>query len=323
MIMKKLIWIIPLIIVLAVISFFLYVKLALPNVGVATDLKVEITPEHVARGNYLANTVMSCVDCHSIRDFTKFSGPTLEPHFVGGSDEFTTEMGAPGTFYPPNLTPYHLKDWTDGEIYRAVTTGVSKDGRALFPAMPYLLYAKASEEDIYSVIAYIRTLPSVENNVPAPEPQFPFSIIMKFIPTKGERGEIPLKSNTLAYGEYMITIAACMDCHTPQEKGKFDMSKKYAGGQEFKLPNGIVRSANITPDSETGIGIWTEDAFINRFKVYSDTSYVPQDVGDGFNTVMPWVQYSKLDNADLKAIYAYLHSLQPIKNQVVKYTPNN
>ena len=78
---------------------------------------------------------MSCVDCHSHRDMTKFAGPIMEPHFIGGQDEFTEKYGAPGNFYAPNLTPYHLKDWTDGEIFRAITMGVSKDGRALFPAM--------------------------------------------------------------------------------------------------------------------------------------------------------------------------------------------
>lgn len=321
--MKRLLWIIPSVIILIILGFILYVKLALPNVGPAPDIIVESTPERLARGEYLATVVMSCVDCHSQRDMTKYAGPITGPHFMGGGEEFTEETGAPGNFYAPNLTPFHLKDWTDGEIYRAITAGVSKDGRALFPAMPYHAYGKASQEDIYSVIAYLRTLPLVEYTVPEPEPKFPFSLIINFIPAKSEHLEIPDKSNKIAYGEYLITIAACIDCHTPMEKGQLILEEAYTGNGEFILPNGIVRSSNITPDKETGIGAWTEEVFVNRFKIYSDSSYVPQDVGDGFNTIMPWTLYSKMEEHDLKAIYAYLTTLDPVKKQIVKYSPKD
>ncbi len=320
--MKKLLWIIPSIIVIVIIVFVLYVKFALPKVGPAPDIKVEITPERLERGEYLATTVLSCVDCHSHRDMTKFAGPVLEPHFIGGGDDFTEKYGAPGNFYAPNLTPYHLKDWTDGEIYRAITMGVSKDGRALFPAMPYVAYRNASKEDIYSVIAYLRTLPSVENTVPESEAKFPFSLIMNFIPSKPDHKEIPAKSNKTEYGKYLITIAGCVECHTPMEKGKLLMEQAYSGNQEFILPNGIVRSANITSNTETGIGAWTEEAFLTRFKVYSDSGYVHQNVEKGFNTVMPWTLYAKMDTTDLKAIYAYLRTLEPVNKLVVKYSPN-
>jgi len=319
--MKKLIWIIPLGLIILAIIFTLYVKLALPNVGPTSDIKVEITPERLDRGKYLATVVMSCGDCHSQRDMTKYAAPITGIPFSGGGPEFTVETGSPGNFYAPNLTPYHLGDWTDGEIYRAITTGVSKDGRALFPAMPYHLFGQASKEDLYSVIAYIRSLPSTENSVPAPEPNFPFSLIMNFIPQKSENREIPDKNNKIAYGEYMTTIAACYDCHTPQEKGQFIENLAFAGNFEFIIPNGVVRSANITPDKETGIGNWTEETFVNRFKVYSDSSYVIPDVGDGFNTVMPWNQYAKMDNYDLEAIFAYLQTLEPKKNTVIKFSP--
>lgn len=321
--MKKLLWIIPLIIVFAALAFVLYVKLAFPDVGPAPDLKVEMTPERIARGKYLANNVMSCADCHSKRDFSKYAAPITGIPFTGGGEEFTVETGAPGDFYAPNLTPFHLKDWTDGEIYRAITTGVSKDGRPLFPSMPYHLYGQASKEDIYSVIAYLRALPSHEGTVPAPKPKFPFSLIMRTIPKKVENKQIPDRSNIVAYGEYMTTIAACFDCHTPMENGKYIADKAFAGNHEFILHNGIVRTANITPDKETGIGAWTEEVFVNRFKIYSNPNYIPQNVGDGFNTIMPWTLYSRMDDYDLKAIYAYLHSLKPINNQVVKFTPKD
>lgn len=318
--MKRLFWIIPLVIVTIILAIISYLKFALPNVGPAPDLKVEITPERLERGEYLANTVMACIDCHSHRDMTKFSGPITGIPYAGGGEEFTEELGAPGDFYAPNLTPYHLGDWTDGEIYRALTAGVSKDGRALFPVMPYHLYGQASQEDIYSVIAYLRTLPSHESSVPEPKPKFPFSLILNTIPQKIEHGEIPDKSNIVQYGKYMATIAACIDCHTPMEKGKFIYEEAYSGGMEFKLPTGVVRSANITPD-ETGIGLWDEEIFVSRFTAYHDSLFTPFNVEQGFNTIMPWTMYAEMDTFDLKAIFAYLQTLQPIKKEVVLFTP--
>lgn len=318
--MKRLLWIVPLVLVIGVFSLILYVKFALPNVGPAPDIKIEHTAARLERGNYLVNSLMGCVDCHSQRDYSMFSGPATGTRFAGGGPEFTTETGAPGNFYAPNLTPYHLKDWTDGEIYRAITAGVSKDGRALFPSMPSHLYGHASQEDIYSVIAYLRTLPSHENTVPKAEPDFPFSLIMNTIPKKIESWTIPNRENKVEYGKYVITIAACVDCHTPMKKGQFIREKAYAGNQEFIVPTGIVRSTNITPDKETGIGNWTEEMFVNRFKVYSDSSFILPTVESGFNTIMPWTIYSKIDDDDLKAIFAYLHSLEPINSQVVRFT---
>ena len=319
--MKKLIWIIPLVLIVIILSFLLYVKIGLPNVGPAPDIKVEITPERLARGEYLATVVMSCVECHSQRDFTRFAGPVSGSPFAGGGEEFTVEFGAPGNFYTPNLTPYHLKDWTDGEIYRAITTGVSKDGRALFPAMPSLLYGQLSKDDILSVIAYLRTLTPVENTVPAPDPKFPFSIIMNFIPKKQDPGTIPDPENKVEYGKYLVTMAACYDCHTEMKKGQYITQDAFAGNREFILPTGIVRSANITPDKTNGIGNWTEDFFVQRFKTYADSSFVAPTITEGFNTFMPWLGYAKLDKNELRAIFAYLQTLKPVNKQVVKFTP--
>jgi hypothetical protein len=94
-----------------------------------------------------------------------------------------------------------------------------------------------------------------------------------------------------------------------------------AGGFEFQMPTGgIVRSTNITQDKETGIGNWSEEDFVSRFKAYADSSYVPNKIGKGtFNTVMPWMMYGKMEPEDLKAIFAYLKTIKPIKNNVVKF----
>jgi len=321
--MKKAFLYLVVFVVVGVSGLFIYLKFALPNVGQAPELKVLITPERIERGEYLATCVMACIDCHSQRDFSLYTAPVTGQPFAGGGPEFTIEAGAPGNFYAPNLTPYHLKDWTDGEIFRAITTGVSKDGRALFPAMPYLLYAKVNVEDIYAVIAYLRTLPEVESSVPDPEAQFPFSLIMNTIPKAAEGGSIPDKTDKVKYGEYVITQAACFDCHTPAKSGQYIEDRAFSGGFEFITPNGIVRSANITPDKVTGIGEWTEEMFVSYFKAFVDSAFVPHEVGEGFNTIMPWTVYGRMHEEDLKAIYAYLQSLAPIESQVNTFTPRS
>src|SRR6185312_640012 len=126
------------VIIVAVAGLLTYVKAALPKIAPAPDMKITATPEMVKRGWYLANRVCLCVDCHSERDFSKFGGPLVPTTIGQGGEIFDQKYGFPGSFIPKNITPYHLGNWTDGEIYRAITTGVSKDGRALFPLMPYL-----------------------------------------------------------------------------------------------------------------------------------------------------------------------------------------
>jgi hypothetical protein len=95
----------------------------------------------------------------------------------------------------------------------------------------------------------------------------------------------------------------------------------YADGFKFPMTGGMVCSANITSDKETGIGDWSEEAFINRFKMYADSSYIPAKVSTtDFNTIMPWMMYATMKREDLAAIYAYLETTTPVKNKVERFT---
>ncbi len=99
---------------------------------------------------------------------------------------------------------------------------------------------------------------------------------------------------------------------------------EYAGGSEFKQPNGVVRTANITPDMETGIGSRNKEAFIRRFKIYTDPAFKPVKLNPGdLNTPMPWFMYSAMTEKDLGAIYDYLRTVKPVKNKVIKFQKNN
>jgi len=300
-----------------------YIRFVLPKVGEPENIKVETTPEKIARGRYLANHVYACMDCHSTRDWKKFTGPVMDGTLGGGGEEFNQKTGFPGEFYAKNITPFALGSWTDGEILRAISCGVSKSGRALFPVMPYLNYGKTDLNDLFAMIAYLRSLETVKNVVRESKPDFPMNMIINFMPKKAAYSKIPDTKDAAAYGAYLLNAASCADCHTRQVKGKAVQGMALAGGFEFPLiTGGTVRSANITPDKETGIGGWREDTFTDQFRMYANPTYVPNVVAPGdYNTMMPWLMYGYMNIDDLKAIYAYLRSVEPVKNEVVKFTP--
>ena len=296
----------------------LYLKFALPNIPLK-EVKVEATPERIAKGKYLANHVLVCIDCHSTRDWSTFSGPPMIGTEGKGGDVFDETMGFPGTYYSANITPFHLSDWTDGEIYRAITSGVGKNNNALFPVMPYLHYGQLADEDIFNVIAYIRSLPSINFTPPKSTSNFPVNFIINTMPQSGSPVKKPEKSNQLAYGKYMTTASGCVECHTPFEQGALIMEKAFGGGRVFEMPSGVLTASNITPHN-TGIGTWTKEQFVNRFKSYDPKTNTLPKVKEGeFNTIMPWAMYAGMDTFDLEAIYVYLQSLDPIENTVVPF----
>lgn len=320
--MKKIIKWVFLSLIAGVALLLLYVSFALPNVGDAPYIKIDKTEARIKRGEYLANSVSVCMDCHSTRDWTQFSGPLVLGTLGKGGEIFDQKFGFPGAFYSKNITPAGIGEWTDGEVLRAISSGVSKNGKALFPVMPHPNYGKMDKEDLISIIAYLRKLQPIENKVPESKPDFPMNFIINTIPKLAEFSKKPAETDAVKYGEYLFNAASCTDCHSKQEKGAKIAGMELAGGFEFPLvTGGIVRSANITQDKTTGIGNWSEDMFVNRFKIYADSTYVLPKVEKGsFNTVMPWKMYANMKTEDLKAIYAYLKTIQPITNKVVRFS---
>lgn len=317
--LPKILGIIVLALVVLIGGLLTYVKTALPNVGPAPDLKVEKTTAQIERGKYLANHVTVCIDCHSARDWSKFSAPPIAGTFGQGGEKFDQNLGFPGSYYARNITPAGIGNWTDGEVFRAITSGVSKDGRALFPVMPHPLYGQLDQEDIKSIIAYIRTLQPIQKEIPASESDFPMNFIINTIPAKPKFQTIPEKDDQLAYGKYLITAAACVECHTQKEKGQNIAGMEFAGGMEFKFPTGeVLRSPNITPDPKTGIGNWTKEAFVNRFKMHANGATNVEK--GGFQTVMPWTMYAGMTDEDLSAIYTYLKSVPAKENKIERFT---
>lgn len=298
-----------------------YLALRKPAQRPASAEKIEATPERVARGNYLTHHVTICFDCHSERTYA-YALP-----YKPGSEGvrgfvWDKKMGFPGVIPAANITPdpdTGLGKWTDGEILRAMREGVDREGNALFAIMPYEHYRDMSDEDAKSIVAYLRTLAPQRYEEPKKSLDVPLNFIVKFMPKPLEAPVAPPdKSNEVAYGHYLVTIAACAECHSPRDdKGKPVPGKEFAGGVEMVTPEFRVLTSNITPHPTNYMGTATREEFISRFRAFSNfTVDTAPQAQKGKNTIMPWIAYSGMTDEDLGAVYAYLRTLPAVENRV-------
>ena len=300
----------------------LYYSFFLPHQNPAPDIQVEITPEKIERGRYLVINVLQCVDCHSERDWNYYGGPPLEPVGAGREcfDRNTQVAGVnvgeesfPGRMCMRNITQDRetgIGDWTDGEIIRAVREGISREGDGLFPIMPYFIYRHVSDEDMEAVVAYLRTMDPVESSRPEREVDFPMSTLIQTFPEPLE-GPVPMptKDDPIRYGEYLSVVSRCQFCHTPRNPRSMEgkAGRNYAGGMPFHLGGNILYSMNLTPH-EGGLGSWTREQFIQRFKMYAE----PQPVKPENNTLMNWNAFAGMTEEDLGMLYDYFMTLPPV-----------
>lgn len=309
-------WLLVVIVVLIAGALtFLFVKF--PRKEAPSQVKIEATPARLERGKYLVNHVTVCLDCHSDHNVNYYGAP-IKPG-TEGQGSFFTEDKQLGTVYTPNITPHALSSWSDGEIARTITSGVNKSGTPLFPIMPYLLYANLTQEDLYSIITYLRSLKPITNNPPRTKLNFPMNLIVRTIP---QPGHLTYKPGSEHKGEYLVHVAGCIMCHTPKgDKGQAIPGMTFAGGEKFDIPSSpAVHSANITPDMETGIGGWDREFFIKRFKFYDNPDALKIDLNAAKeNTVMPWLCYAGMTEEDLGAIYDYLRTVPPVRHSVKKW----
>lgn len=296
-----------------------------PSVRAASSEKIQLTPERVARGAYLAEKVLGCFDCHSERHLDRYGYPARhERRGGGGSLCWDEDMNLKGfKLCAPNITPdpaTGLGAWTDGEIMRAIREGVDRHGQALFPVMPYKEYAALSDEDTRSVVAYLRTIPPIRGEVPERVLPGPLTLIVRLMPAPLE-GPVadPPRQDAKAYGAYLATIASCRSCHTPvDDKHQPLPGMDFAGGQAFEHKAfGKVMSANITPH-ETGIGARSKEDFIALFKSFDSEDVRSMKVAHAQNTVMPWTAFAGMTHEDLGALYEYLRSVPAVAHVVEK-----
>ncbi|HEX6083543.1 MAG TPA: c-type cytochrome [Thermoanaerobaculia bacterium] len=298
-----------------------YLALRKPAQRPAAAEKIEATPERVARGKYLVHNVSICLDCHSERTYA-YALPFKPGREGVGGFVWDRKIGFPGTLAAANLTPdpeTGLGKWTDGEILRAMREGVDREGKALFPIMPYGHYRSMSDEDAKSIVVYLRTLEPQRYERPAKSLDVPLNFIEKFVPKPVDAPvAAPDRSDTIAYGKYLTTIAACAECHTPKDdKGNSLPGMEFAGGFEMHTPQFRVVTSNITPHPTTFMGRATKEEFIGRFRAFSGyTHETAPEAPKGRNTLMPWIAYSGMTDEDLGAIYAYLRTVPPVENRI-------
>jgi len=286
-----------------------------PKMRPVTSRKFEVTPQSLERGRYIFNSSSACVDCHSEHDLTKPDHPVLEN--MQGAGEVMPFSNLPGRVVASNLTPdlgTGTGSWTDDELARAIREGVRKDGQALFPMMPYEHYRHMSDEDLASVVVYLRSLPPVRHPLPKTEIIFPVKYLIRSVPQPVTAPvSAPDSSNQVPYGAYRVELAGCIDCHSPMDKGQPLPGMDFAGGQVFTGKWGNTVSPNITPDA-SGIGYYDEALFLQVMR----TGYVKARKLDA---LMPVEQYKGMTDEDLKAIFAYLRTLRPIHHRVDNSLP--
>ncbi len=311
--MKKLLKVVGILIcVLIVLAagalLFLFIKF--PRKEAPPQITVQPTPELLQRGAYIANHLVPCLHCHSARKLNAYGSPVVAG--TEGQGALFLKGEGLGELYAPNITPFGLKDWSDGEIARAIVSGIDRNGDPLFPIMPYLEFSQFKQEDLFAVIAYIRSLKPIAHEVPKTRLDFPLNLIVRTIPQPA----VPDPQVQSNYGRYLTTIANCKACHTPTDEHDQPLpGMMFSGGRNFD----IVRSANITPDPETGIGKWSKQDFIAAFKKYTAPEMRQIALTDERNTVMPWIDFSGITEEDLGAIYDYLRTVPPIRHKVEKF----
>jgi mono/diheme cytochrome c family protein len=288
-----------------------------PNIHASKDSAI------IARGKYLAYGPMHCATCHVPPDHLSEIEAGKELPLSGG-----WELDIPpGTFRSRNLTPdmeTGIGKLTDEEIARTLRYGVGHDGRYILPLMPF---QQTSDEDLTALVSFLRSQEPVKHELKPTEYKFLGKFLLAFGLLKPDAPVEPppvsvTRDSTKEYGKYLVhNIANCKGCHTnrdlktgkfigPTLAGGFFLGPdQYSGGYGFMTPN-------LTPDPETGvISAWEEAAFVNRFRAGRVYKGSP----------MPWGPFSRMDESDLKAIYQYLHSIDPVKNKIEKtvYAPGD
>jgi hypothetical protein len=308
--------------ILFAVSGFAYLYLRKPSQAPPPVIRVAMTPERIARGEYIFRAVADCDGCHSQHDYSLVGGPVVPSGRARGNLLSDLMKGLPGVVVAPNLTPDRetgIGAWTDGEKMRAIREGVDRDGNALFPMMPYQVYRHMSDEDVESVVAFLDSLPPIHNPLPKTKLQFVPAMMIKSVPSPAGHVASPDRNDRMKYGEYLATVGGCEDCHTPSDDhGQPIAGMGFAGGQRFETTIGTVVSANITPDLDTGIGKWSEEFFLKKFQDYKPYAEngSPKLPGPEAFSLMPWLSFSAKSDEEHSAIFAYLKSRKPVRNSV-------
>jgi len=301
-----------LVILAAVIGFVVWVQVRgvptyeVPTAQLPTPLVVA-TPTKIDLGEKLV--MASCADCHLNRQTNSLSGHQLL--------DIPKEFGA---IYSANITQdktYGIGSWSDAEVVTLLRTGIGRDGRYRL-IMPHFVHM--SDEDMSSILAFLHSGSPWVKPTPTPTPTQQPSFLLKTLantvmkPTPLPTRSIapPEPAEALAYGRYLVVGRyQCFECHSKDFKTnnaeRPEQSEGYlGGGNQLATPQGQpIYSRNITADTETGIGTWTEAQFAQAVRYGMAPSGPLQN---------PMPKYSRLTDVEVHALYTYLQSVPKIKN---------
>ena len=259
----------------------------------------------VERGNYLVNSILACGNCHSPRDA---NGQIMTDKVLAGGRVFATPAFVVAT---SNITPdieTGIGSWTDAEIKRALIEGVRPDhgplpGVPLAAIMPSNFYKALLPDDLDAIVAYLRSVKPVRNEIARPEYKAP--IHRDPYPDAEAGFSKAMFTDPVRRGAYLATIGHCMECHTPRMRGVSDYKAELGrGGREF--PEGS-KSSNITSDRTAGIGGWSDGEIRGAI-----THGIARD-GHALKPPMAFSFYANLKEADLADIVAYLRTVPPLQ----------
>jgi len=244
----------------------------------------------IDRGRHLATAIGKCVDCHG-GNFggTIFLDVTAPPLFRAVAPNLTRGQGGLGG------------QLSDADFARAIRHGVGPDGKALL-VMPADDYSTMSDADLGALIAYIRSLPPVDSQLPPSEIRPLGRILLaagqlppfaaEMIDHNARRDAAPPVGVTPEYGRYLAMTGGCTGCHGPG----------LSGGAIPGVPPDFPRAQNITP---TGIGGWTEEDFFRALRQGKRPD------GSSLDPFMPWMATRQMTDDEIKALLAYLRTVPP------------
>ncbi len=255
------------------------------------------------RGTYLLNGIVACGNCHTPKgpDGKAVAGQELAGGTVIDLPVFRAVT--------PNITPDKetgIRAWTDEQIITAIREGKRPDGSIIGPPMPIALYRSMSDSDARAIVAALRASKPIANKVEKSVYRIPLP--PAYGPPLGHVADVP-RQNPVAYGKYLGDIGHCMECHTPDDKGRPILSKLGGGGRPLPaFPDGFTVSANLTPGNPDGIAHWSGAQFRSVMK----TGVRPD--GRALVRLMAFDWYKTVSDADLDALLAWLRTLKPVKN---------
>ena len=287
-----------------------------PDARPTSAEKFEATEARLARGKYLVEGPAHCFFCHTEHDLSTPEFPIIQAKKGAGWSMPIPELN---NLPARNITPdpeTGIGTWTDDEIARAIREGVRKDGSALFPLMPYMDYRALDDEDVKSIVVYLRTIPPVRNQMPTRQLPGPLEYIVKTMPKPLTTPQPSHPSSSpVERGEYLVTMAGCAGCHTVADDGVPRPGMRLGGGESFNIPGQErpVFTLNITSDP-SGIAHYDESMLMNTLRT-------GQVGGRMLSHIMPFEFFRNMTDDDIRDVFAYLKAQPPVKHRISNTDP--